>query len=127
MLLLQFAPGQYICQPINLEESLHMKNVTLVKVATLAAAMLLPACTDMKPYDQKISDLQSKVSTLESQVAAAKSAADAANSAASSAAQAASGAQNAANQAMSAAQASQTCCNDTNEKIERMFRRSISK
>ena len=31
----------------------------------LAAALLLPACTDMKPYDAKISDLQSKVMDLQ--------------------------------------------------------------
>lgn len=111
---------------VPFEECLIMNKLTM-SAAALAAMLVLPACTDMKPYDAKISDLQSKVSSLESQIAAAKSAADAANGAASSAAQAASAAQNTANQAASAAQASQTCCTETNEKIERMFRRSISK
>ncbi len=53
--------------------------------------------------------------------------ADAANAAAQSASSTASGAQSAANQALAAAQASQSCCDATNEKIDRMFRRSISK
>ena len=60
-------------------------------------------------------------------LAAAKSSADAANAAAQSASSTASGAQSAANQALAAAQASQSCCDATNEKIDRMFRRSISK
>ncbi|MEY3136937.1 MAG: hypothetical protein RL580_669, partial [Pseudomonadota bacterium] len=44
-----------------------------------------------------------------------------------SAASAANGAQSTANQALAAAQASQSCCDATNEKIDRMFKRSISK
>lgn len=104
-----------------------MNKTTLVKAVLVATIATLTACTDMKPYDAKINDLTSQVSKLEAQVAAAKSSADAANSAAAAASQAAGNAQNAANQAATAAQASQTCCNDTNEKIERMFRRSVSK
>ena len=50
-----------------------------------------------------------------------------ANSAAASAGQAASGAQSTANQALAAAHASQSCCDATNEKIDRMFKRSVSK
>jgi hypothetical protein len=40
---------------------------------------------------------------------------------------AANGAQSAANQALAAAQSSQACCDSTNEKVDRMFKRSVSK
>jgi hypothetical protein len=59
--------------------------------------------------------------------AAAKAAADQAAAAASSASNAASSAQSTANQALQAAQASQACCDATNEKIDRAFKRSMGK
>ena len=59
--------------------------------------------------------------------AAAKSSADAAAAAASSAGSAASSAQSTANQALQAAQASQSCCDATNEKIDRAFKKSMGK
>jgi outer membrane murein-binding lipoprotein Lpp len=104
-----------------------MKTTLFVKVAAVAAVAALAGCTDLKPLQAQVDSLKSEVSSLQSQVAAAKSAADSANSAASSASQAASSAQSTANQALAAAQASQSCCDATNEKIDRMFRRSISK
>jgi len=104
-----------------------MKTTMLVKFAAVAAVATLAGCTDLKPLQAQIDTLKTEVSGLQSQVAAAKSAADSASSAASSASSAASGAQSAANQALAAAQASQSCCDATNEKIDRMFRRSISK
>ncbi len=103
-----------------------MNKLTLT-ATVLAAALLLPACTDMKPYDAKISDLQSKVSALESQVAAAKAAADAANGAASSATQAASARRAPPTRPLLLPRPARPAATETNEKIERMFRRSISK
>ena len=91
------------------------------------AVAALAGCTDLKPLQAQVDTLKSQVSSLQSQVAAAKSAADGAGSAAASAASAASGAQSTANQALAAAQASQSCCDATNEKIDRMFKRTISK
>src|SRR4051812_4087500 len=103
-----------------------MKSAIL-KVAAVAAFTMLAGCQDLKPLQADIDNLKQQVSRLNADLAAAKSSADAANAAAQSASSTASGAQSAANQALAAAQASQSCCDATNEKIDRMFRRSISK
>ena len=99
----------------------------IIKVAAVAAFTMLAGCQDLKPLQADIDNLKQQVSRLTADLAAAKSSADAANAAAQSASSTASGAQSAANQALAAAQASQSCCDATNEKIDRMFRRSISK
>jgi len=105
-----------------------MKSAIVVKVAAVAVVVAgLAGCQDLKPLQADIADLKSQVSKLQSDLSAAKSSADSASSAAQSASQAASGAQSTANQALAAAQASQSCCDATNEKIDRMFRRSVSK
>ena len=74
-----------------------------------------------------MADLKAQLAKVQGDVAAAKSSADQASSAAQSASQAASAAQSTANQAVAAAHASQSCCDATNEKIDRMFKRSVSK
>ena len=105
-----------------------MKCASVVKAAAAVAVVVgLAACTDLKPLEAKVADLQSQVSKLQGDVSGAKSAADQANSAAQSAGQAASGAQSTANQPPAASHASQSCCDATNEKIDRMFKRSVSK
>jgi murein lipoprotein len=110
----------------NNPKGMYMKSAIL-KVAAAAAVVTMAGCTDLKPMQAQVDDLKSQVGRLQSELASAKSAADSANSTAQSANQAASGAQSTANQALAAAQASQSCCDATNEKIDRMFRRSISK
>jgi hypothetical protein len=104
-----------------------MKSAIVLKVAAAAVVLGLVGCTDLKPLQAEVADLKSQVGKLQSDVQAAKQSADQANSAAQSAGQAASGAQSTANQALAASQASQSCCDATNEKIDRMFRRSVSK
>ena len=104
-----------------------MKSAIVMKVAAAAVVIGLVGCQDLKPMQSDIADLKSQVAQLQSQVAAAKSSADQAASAAQSASQAASGAQSTANQALAAAQAAQSAVDATNEKINRMFKRSISK
>jgi murein lipoprotein len=105
-----------------------MKCASVVKAAAAVVMVVgLAACTDLKPLQADIADLKSQLAKTQSDVAAAKSSADSANSAAQSASQAASGAQSTANQALAAAHASQSCCDATNEKIDRMFKRSVSK
>jgi hypothetical protein len=104
-----------------------MKSAIVLKVAAVAVVIGLVGCTDLKPLQAEVADLKSQVGKLQSDVASAKQSADQANSAAQSASQAASGAQSTANQALAASQASQSCCDATNEKIDRMFRRSVSK
>ena len=104
-----------------------MKSAIVLKLAAAAVVVGLVGCTDLKPLQAEVADLKSQVGKLQSDVQSAKQSADQANSAAQSASQAASGAQSTANQALAASQASQSCCDATNEKIDRMFRRSVSK
>lgn len=61
------------------------------------------------------------------QVAQAKSAAESAQAAASAASSKADAASATANEALAAAKAAQQCCVDTNEKIDRMFQKSMLK
>lgn len=91
-------------------------------VAALAV-MMAAGCAS----NAQIEQLSAKVDQLTKDVAAAKSAADAASAASADAGQKASSAQSTANQALNAANQSQACCDATNEKIDRMFKRSQAK
>ena len=105
-----------------------MKSASVVKAAAAVIAVVgLAACTDLKPIQAQIDDLKAQLAKTQGDISAAKSGSDQANAAAQSASQAASGAQSTANQALAAAHASQSCCDATNEKIDRMFKRSVSK
>jgi hypothetical protein len=110
----------------------------IVKLAAVGAVFALAGCQDLKPLQADIASLKSQVGSVQSDLAAHKTAgdkADADNAAtakkaasdAAAASQAASGAQSTANQALSAAQAAQAGVDATNEKIDRMFKRSVSK
>jgi murein lipoprotein len=112
---------------INNPKGTFMKFASVVKVAAVAAVIGLAGCTDLKPIQAQIDQLKSDLAKTQGDTSAAKSEADQANAAAQSASQAASGAQSTANQALAAAHASQSCCDATNEKIDRMFKRSVSK
>ena len=102
-----------------------------IKIAAVAAVVALTGCTDLKPLQAQVDDLKAKVSKLSSDGAAhaTSDAANfkAANDAAAAAAKAAAAAQSTANQALAAAQAAQSGVDATNEKIDRMFKRSVSK
>jgi outer membrane murein-binding lipoprotein Lpp len=105
-----------------------MKFASTLKVTAAVACLLAFAgCTDLKPIQAQIDDLKSQVSKLQSDTAKASSAAAAAQSAASSAQSTASGAQSTANQALSLAQSNQTAIEAINEKLDRMFKKSVSK
>jgi outer membrane murein-binding lipoprotein Lpp len=105
-----------------------MKLATTLKVTAAAACLVAFAgCTDLKPIQAQIDDLKSQVSKLQSDTAKASSAAAAAQSAAASAQSTASGAQSTANQALSLAQSNQTAIEAINEKLDRMFKKSVSK
>jgi hypothetical protein len=113
---------------INNPKGTSMKCASVVKAAAaVVLAVGLAACTDLKPLQAEVADLKAQLAKAQGDISAAKSEADQANSAAQSASQAASGAQSTANQALAAAHASQSCCDATNEKIDRMFKRSVSK
>ena len=102
-----------------------MKSVG-IKIAALVAVAALAGCTDLKPLQAQVDDLKSQVGRLTSDLAAHKADKTDANAAAA-AASAAAAAQSTANQALAAAQAAQAGVNDVNEKIDRMFQRSVSK
>lgn len=95
--------------------------------AILVAALLATGCTDLKPMQAQIDDLKSQVARVSSDTAALKASSDSVAADARNANQSAAAAQSAANQALAAAQASQSCCDASNEKMDRMFKRSVSK
>ena len=105
-------------------------KTAIVKTLTVAAAAIMVAtasgCTN-KDLLARGDAANAAAKSAAADAAAAKSAADAAAAAASSAGSAASSAQSTANQALQAAQASQSCCDATNEKIDRAFKRSMGK
>jgi len=109
------------------QKGMCMKCASVVKVASVDVVAGLAGCTDLKPLQTDVADMKSQLAKLQSDVSATKSSADQAASAAQSASQAANGAQSTANQALAAAQAAQAADAATNEKIDRMFKRSISK
>ncbi len=103
-----------------------MNTKLAIKAGAVALAMVM--ATGCSTVAQKDFDaLSVKVDQLARDAAAAKSAADAASAASSEAGQKASAAQSTANQALNAANQSQACCDATNEKIDRMFKRSQAK
>lgn len=101
-----------------------MNAKTAFQCAALALTMVLAAgCASTSKFDA----LSARVNQVAADAAAAKSAGDAAGTAAADAKQAASGAQSTANQALNAANQSQSCCDATNEKLDRAFKRSQAK
>ncbi len=103
-----------------------MNTKLAIKAGVAALAVMMAAgCAGVSKKDYEA--LNAKVDQLVQDVAAAKSAADAASASSSEAAQKASGAQSTANQALNAANQSQACCDATNEKIDRAFKRSQAK
>lgn len=97
-------------------------------IISLALASLLAAgCESIKPLQAEVDTLKTQVSRLEADHATLKTASDRTAADAQAASQAAAAAQTTANQAATAAQSSQACCDANSEKMERMFRRSVSK
>jgi len=99
-----------------------------VVVAGMAlAAVMLSGCTDLKPIQNQIKDLSSQVSHLSTEQSSMKSTLDSTARSARDAQQAANSAASKADQALALAQKNQTSIDATNEKIDRMFRRHLSK
>lgn len=102
-----------------------MKIQTAIKASAVALTILITTgCASMQ---SEVDALNARVDALSSDVARAQSAADAAGATASEARQMSSGAQSTANQALNAANQGQACCDATNEKIDRMFQKGMSK
>jgi outer membrane murein-binding lipoprotein Lpp len=106
-----------------------MKTGIILKVAAAVVALgVMAGCQDaVKQLQPQIDDLKAQVGKVAQDTAAAKDAANAAANAAAAAQQAANAAQSTANEAKQAATDSQSCCTATNEKIDRMFKKSMSK
>ena len=102
-------------------------TTTLKASLAVACVVAFAGCTDLKPIQSQIDDLKSQVARLQSDTAKASSEAAAARAAAAAAQSAASGAQSTANQALSMGQSNSTAIEAINEKIDRMFKKSVSK
>src|SRR5882724_1759743 len=97
-------------------------TTTLKASLAVACVVAFAGCTDLKPIQAQIDDLKSQVSKLQGDTAKASS-----DAAAASTQSAASGAQSTANQALSTSQSNSTAIEAINEKIDRMFKKSVSK
>jgi predicted nucleic acid-binding Zn-ribbon protein len=120
-----------LCTEVFLPKGIVMNKAIVVKLAAAAAVLALAGCQDLKPLQADVDTLKSQVAKLQSD-GSAHASSDAQqfsklSSDVAAANQAASGAQSAANQALSAAQAAQAGVDATNEKIDRMFKKSVSK
>ncbi|MEZ5564448.1 MAG: Lpp/OprI family alanine-zipper lipoprotein [Gammaproteobacteria bacterium] len=117
-------PGVLFTINLLCKDFINMNIKTALQASALALAMVVAAgCSSTT----KLDELSARMDRVAADASAAKSAADAAGAAASEAKQTASGAQSTANQALNAANQSQSCCDATNEKIDRMFKRSQAK
>ncbi len=90
------------------------------KAATLVLAMVTAGCTDLKPLEARIDELQSQVNKLQADIAKSSSNAAAANKATAASASAASGD---AKQALSIGEANSAAIDKLNAKIDQMFRK----
>jgi murein lipoprotein len=108
-------------------KGIFMKHASVAKLAAAMIVLGLAGCQDLKPIQTDIDDIKVQVNKIQSDLTVVKNAADQANSAALMANQAANEAQGTANKALAAAQAAQSSSAELNEKIDRMFKRSLSK
>jgi type II secretory pathway component PulM len=93
------------------------------KAAILTLLMVAAGCTDLKPLDGRIEDLQEQVNKLQADLAKSSSNAAAANKATAVSASAAS---SDAKQALSIAAANTAAIDAVNAKIDQMFKRRPS-
>jgi len=100
----------------------NIRKLALVS-AVLIGAGIISGCASTS----QVEALENRVTALETKVdGAAQAARDAAGSV-KALRDGIAGAQNTANQALNAANAAQACCDANSEKVERMFRKGMSK
>jgi uncharacterized small protein (DUF1192 family) len=92
----------------------------MAKGFIFAFLVIVAGCTDLKPMEARIDDLQEQVNKLQAELAKSSSTASAANKATAASASAASGA---ANKALSIAESNTAAIEALNAKIDQMFKR----
>jgi murein lipoprotein len=90
-------------------------------------AVTLAGCADLTPLQADLKDLHAQVSQLQTSLGAVKTSANNAASSAAAAQRAAVAAKASAQQALDLANADEKKIDDTNEKLDRMFKRHLSK
>lgn len=94
---------------------------------TVATVSMLCGCTDLTPLQNQVKDLQSQVARLSQEQAAMKTTVDNTARTARDAADTANRASSKADQALALAHTNQTSIEGLSEKLDRMFKRRLSK
>jgi type II secretory pathway component PulM len=94
--------------------------INMVKSCVFVLLVMAAGCTDLKPLDARIEDLQEQVNKLQANLAQSASNATAANRATAASAATASGE---AKQALSIAESNTAAIDKLNTKIDQMFRK----
>lgn len=101
-------------------------RVTLAGMVVVLGSVLA-GCTDLTPLQNQVKELQSQVAQLSQVQATTKASADSVAKSAQAAADAANRASSNADQALALAQSNKQSIDDIKEKMDRMFRRRLSK
>lgn len=92
----------------------------MAKVFIFAFLVMVAGCTDLKPMEARMADLQEQVTKLQADLAKSSSTANAANKTTAASASAAS---SAANKALSIGESNTAAIDALNAKIDQMFKR----